>query len=61
MRGHLEVVKELLRNKANIEATNHNGSTPFIRGIFLNRGVHTPDKRTYKKVQMVFTFSLLIA
>ena len=36
MRGQLEVVKELLRNKANIEATSEYGSTPLIYGIFLN-------------------------
>ena len=34
--GHLEVVKELLRNKANIEVTDKNGCTPLIWGIFLN-------------------------
>ena len=35
-KGHLKVVKELLRNKENIEATDQYGYTPLIRGIFLN-------------------------
>ena len=34
--GHLEVVKELLRNKANIEATDSDEYTALIWGIFLN-------------------------
>ena len=34
--GHHEVVKELLRNNANIEATDKNGFTPLFCGIFLN-------------------------
>ena len=34
--GHLEVVKELLRKKANIEAVDSDGYTPLIWGIFLN-------------------------
>ena len=35
MRGHIELVKELLRNKANIEATVKYGYTSLIFGIFL--------------------------
>ena len=34
--GQLEVVKELLKNKANIEATHNTGCTPLVCGIFLN-------------------------
>ena len=31
------MIKELLINKANIEATNKNGDKPLICGIFLNK------------------------
>ena len=34
--GHHEVIKELLRNKAKIEAIDHNGCTPLLCGNFLN-------------------------
>ena len=35
-RGNIEVVKELLRNKASIEATSDAGYTPLIYGKFRN-------------------------
>ncbi len=34
--GHLEVVKELLKHNANIEAKNDDGVTPLILGLFVN-------------------------
>ncbi len=35
-KGHKEVVKELLNHNADIEAKNSNGTTPLIKGIFVD-------------------------
>jgi ankyrin repeat protein len=35
-KGHIEVLKELLKHNADIEVKDKNGNTPLINGIFLN-------------------------